>query len=68
MARDPKQVYFHATTAKPLTPATDSGWMWLLIDADQNPKTGWHGYDLLINRTRDGKGGGVHRTLRRPRL
>ena len=23
----------------------------LLIDADQNPKTGWQGYDLLVNRT-----------------
>ena len=57
VARDPKQVYFHATTAKPLTPATDTRWMWLLIDADQNPKSGWHGYDLLINRTRDGNGG-----------
>ena len=25
--------------------------MWLLIDADQNAKTGWEGYDFLVNRT-----------------
>jgi hypothetical protein len=30
--------------------------MWLLLDADQNPHTGWAGYDLIINRTRDAEG------------
>ena len=24
--------------------------MWLLIDADQNPATGWAGYDFIVNR------------------
>ncbi|MDA7917780.1 hypothetical protein N9B74_01850, partial [bacterium] len=28
--------------------------MILLIDADQNPATGWHGYDYLVNRSRKG--------------
>jgi len=38
-----------------LTPRTDANWMWLLIDADQNAKTGWEGYDFILNRTRDGQ-------------
>ena len=25
--------------------------MWLLLDADANPATGWEGYDLMVNRT-----------------
>jgi hypothetical protein len=25
--------------------------MWLLIDRDQNSSTGWHGFDLIVNRT-----------------
>jgi hypothetical protein len=29
--------------------------MWLLIDADQNPSTGWEGYDFILNRTMDGE-------------
>ena len=24
--------------------------MWLLIDADQNPATGWEGFDFIVNR------------------
>ncbi|MGN6504404.1 MAG: hypothetical protein ACTHM6_02460 [Tepidisphaeraceae bacterium] len=51
VARDDRFVYFHVTTARPLSPRSDRQWMWLLIDADQNPATGWHGYDFLINRT-----------------
>jgi hypothetical protein len=43
--------FFYAKTRQPLTPSTEPGWMWLLIDADGNPKTGWEGYDLIVNRT-----------------
>jgi hypothetical protein len=28
--------------------------MLLLIDADQNPKTGWQGYDFIVNRAVEG--------------
>ena len=56
VTHDASNVYFHVTTAAPLSPSTDGQWMWLLIDADQNPKTGWHGYDLLVNRTRTADG------------
>lgn len=51
VARDTQNVYFYARTREAITPATGSNWMWLLIDADQNPKTGWEGYDYIVNRT-----------------
>jgi hypothetical protein len=28
--------------------------VWLLVDADRNPKTGWAGYDFVVNRTAAG--------------
>lgn len=49
--RDKDYVYFNATTQGPLTPHRDRGWMFLLIDSDQEKSTGWQGYDLLINST-----------------
>lgn len=51
VARDADNVYFYARTREPLTPRTGSNWMWLLIDADSNPKTGWEGYDFIVNRS-----------------
>ncbi len=46
---DKSNVYFYVRTASTLSPHTDPNWMLLLIDADQNPKTGWMGYDFVIN-------------------
>ncbi len=51
VAVDRKMVYFYAETNSPLTPHTDKNWMLLLIDADRNPKTGWYGYDYLVNKS-----------------
>ena len=50
VATDKSNVYFYAETAGPLTPHTGNNWMLLLIDADQNPGTGWYGYDYIINK------------------
>jgi hypothetical protein len=50
VARDSRNVYFYARTQAPITPSTGTNWMWLLIDADQDPKTGWQGYDYIVNR------------------
>lgn len=50
MAVDKKQMAFYAETADALTPCTDNNWMLLLIDADNDPSTGWYGYDYLINK------------------
>ena len=30
--------------------------MWLMIDADQDAKTGWAGYDFMVNRQADAAG------------
>ncbi len=50
LAIDADNVCFFAKTNKPLTPHTDNNWMLLLIDADSNHDTGWHGYDFLVNK------------------
>ena len=35
-----------------LTDRDEPNWMLLFIDADSNHKTGWLGYDLVVNRQR----------------
>lgn len=50
VAADKNNIYFFAETADALTPSSGSNWMLLLIDADRDPSTGWHGYDFLINK------------------
>ena len=49
-AGDAEFVYFYARTAEPITPHTDRHWMMLLIDGDNDPTTGWEGYDWIVNR------------------
>lgn len=51
VARDARNVCFYIRTREPITRHTDPNWMWLLIDADQDAKTGWEGYDFIANRT-----------------
>ena len=46
---DESNIYFYVTTREPLTPHTDNNWMMLFIDTDQNKKTGWEGYDFIVN-------------------
>ena len=49
VAHDAKRVCFYVKTAAALTSYTDKNWMLLFIDADNNKKTGWEGYDYVIN-------------------
>lgn len=56
VARDARNIYFYVRTRAPVTPRTDPNWMWLLIDIDRNPKSGWVGYDFIVNRTIDSDG------------
>jgi hypothetical protein len=51
VARDNQYVYFYARTRGPLTPWNGRSWMMLLIDVDGDAKTGWEGYDFIVNRT-----------------
>lgn len=48
-AYDTTNLYFYAQTLNPITPHTGRNWMLLLIDSDQNSRTGWLGYDFVIN-------------------
>ena len=45
-----RRIHFYVETSLPISPCTDPRWMWLLIDADNDPSTGWHGYDFIVNR------------------
>lgn len=45
-----KNIAFYAETNLTLTTHLDNNWMLLLIDADNNPSTGWYGYDYLVNK------------------
>lgn len=51
VAVDKRNIYFEAETAAPLTPSTDPHWMLLLIDADSDADTGWHGFDFIVNHS-----------------
>ncbi|MDZ4859951.1 MAG: hypothetical protein SGI88_13315 [Candidatus Hydrogenedentes bacterium] len=46
---DNESLYFFVQTVAPISPHTDTNWMLLLIDHDQNASTGWLGYDYVIN-------------------
>ena len=53
VARDvADNLFFYAQTAEPITSPelTGTGWMTLYIDLDRDKKTGWEGYDLVVNR------------------
>jgi hypothetical protein len=49
-AYDREMIYFYARTSKPITRPGGSNWMHLYLDADADPKTGWEGYDFIVNR------------------
>ena len=49
VAHNDRSVFFYMSTKETMTSHKDKNWMLLLIDSDQNSKTGWNGYDLLIN-------------------
>lgn len=47
---------FYVRAQAALTPATDANWMLLFLDTDADARTGWLGYDFVVNRTRPGGG------------
>jgi len=49
MATDHENLYCFVQTREPITAFTDKNWMRLFLNADGNPKTGWEGYDYLVN-------------------
>jgi hypothetical protein len=51
VACDKDSVAFYVQTRGSVSRSDGKAWMQLLVDTDQNPQTGWQGYDCLINRT-----------------
>jgi hypothetical protein len=49
VAVDRNVITFYVAANTSLTPRTGHNWMLLLIDADRNARTGWCGYDFVIN-------------------
>ena len=60
---DVKNVYFYVRTAAALTPHTGPDWMLLLLNTDADYKTGWLGYDFLINRRVGAKTASLERNV-----
>lgn len=50
ITHDKNFIYAYARMDRALTPPTSRNWMLLFIDTDRSKKTGWEGYDLVINR------------------
>ena len=50
IARDDEYVYFHVECAEDITPYTDSLWMTLYIDSDQQNQ-GWETFEYVINKS-----------------
>ncbi len=48
-AYDDENLYFFVQTLAPITPRTDANWMLLLLDSDRDARTGWLGYDYVVN-------------------
>lgn len=48
VARDAEHVFFYVRTREPISPCTDSAWMWLMISTGGSPN--WEGFDYLVNR------------------
>ncbi len=48
-AHDQEHIFFFVKTREALTSYKDPNWMLLFIDSDQNGKTGWLGYDYIVN-------------------
>ena len=42
-------VWFYVRTREPITPPSGTNWMLLFLDTDTNAKSGWLGYEFVIN-------------------
>ena len=54
VARDGENLYFYLKTAEPITPERPDGLL-LLLETDENFRSGWIGGDYLIGRHYDGE-------------
>jgi hypothetical protein len=49
VAWDKETASFYVRTREPITTPDGTNWMLLLLDTDSGAKTGWLGYDFVIN-------------------
>lgn len=61
VTQDSEFLYFHITTVNEIVAENDEVWMNLYLDIDNDPSTGWEGYDLILNRSRDSETVSVER-------
>ena len=45
-----RNIYFYVRTRQKMTSSRGKNWMTLYLDIDHNHKTGWLGYDVVLNR------------------
>lgn len=50
VSRDERNLYFMVCTHERISPPTGANWMALYLDVDRNHRTGWEGYDFVVNR------------------
>jgi hypothetical protein len=56
VSRDERRLWFRVRTQNSITAPTGTNWMALYLDTDRDHRTGWEGYDFVVNRrpaTRD---------------
>nr|MBA4167551.1 hypothetical protein [Chitinophagaceae bacterium] len=51
VSSDTVNYYFYVKCSNAISQYTGANWMLLYIDADRNKKTGWEGYDYVVNST-----------------
>jgi len=51
---DKATAWFYVRARDPVTAPPGTNWMLLFLDTDANPKTGWLGYDFVVNRVAPG--------------
>lgn len=54
VSSDDEYLYFFAECAKNITEPSGTNWMNLFINSDRDHKTGWYGYNYIINRYQNG--------------
>ncbi len=54
VSQDAEYLYFTVTTAQDVVISNDSDWMNLYLDIDGDLTNGWEGFDIALNRARDG--------------
>ncbi|MCW5553635.1 MAG: hypothetical protein KIS67_15925 [Verrucomicrobiae bacterium] len=47
---DQEAAWFYVRTREPITAPQGTNWMLLFLDVDADSKTGWLGYDVVLNR------------------